>query len=142
MLTDLQWDEHRRCVEFDRRQWELSSLIAILGDKLENLTDACKNDEAPVDEELSAGEAAAREAPAKEAATVDETMRYPDIKGPATGVVHPDKEDEGKKVTTGYNLRVPATEAGLGSHFNPDAAATAEQVHIQGVDEDSVVGKE
>ena len=36
---DLQQDEHRRCLEFDRRRWELSSLIAILGDELENLAD-------------------------------------------------------------------------------------------------------
>ena len=136
---DLQQDEHRRRLEFDRRRWELSSLFAILGDELENLADACDNDEASADKELSAREVSTQEAPAEEAAAViDERLWDPDIRGPATDKVHPDKEDEGEMITTDYNLRLPATEAGLGSHVNPDTATTAKQVHIRGVDDSEV----
>ena len=38
--------------------------------------------------------------------------------------------DKDKKVTADYNLRVLATEAGLESNFNPDAATTTKQVYI------------
>ena len=38
--------------------------------------------------------------------------------------------DEGEKFTTDCNLRVLATEAGLETHINPDAAATTKQVHV------------
>ena len=60
-----------------------TSLIAILGDALENFTDTCENNEPPADEEVPAGEAAAWEAPAEEAAVArDKTWRDPDIRGP------------------------------------------------------------
>ena len=57
---DLEQDEHRRCLEYDRRRWKLVSLIAILEDSFENFTDSGKIDETPAE-----GEVPAREAPAK-----------------------------------------------------------------------------
>ena len=48
---DLQQDEHRRCLEFVRRRWKLTSLIAILGDALKNFADTGENDETPAEEE-------------------------------------------------------------------------------------------
>ena len=50
------------------------------------------------------------------------------------------KED---RVTAGYNLRVLATEADLGSHINPDAAVRIKQEYVDNRvgdgDEDGVV---
>ena len=50
--------------------------------------------------------------------------------------------DEGKKVTADCKPRVVATEAGLESHINPDAAATTKQVHVRGGDEDGMADQE
>ena len=57
----LEQGEHRRCLEFDRRQWKLMSLIAILEDSLENFADAGENDETPAEEEVPSEEAPAEE---------------------------------------------------------------------------------
>ena len=50
--------------------------------------------------------------------------------------------DDDEKVTANCNPRVLATEAGLGTHINSDAAATNEQAHVRGGDEDGVVDQE
>ena len=55
---DLKQDEHRRRLEFVRRRWKLTSLIAILGGALEDFTDTGKNDETLAGEEVPAGAAA------------------------------------------------------------------------------------
>ena len=73
---DLQQDKYRRCLEFVRRWLKLTSLIAILGDALENFTDMGENDKTPADEVVPAGEAPAEEA----AVALDKMLRDPDIK--------------------------------------------------------------